>query len=200
MSTKRLASHRSMRYLSHMYSLESQQRQTRKALQDYIGMLEIELDKLCAGSALRTLLEFMHEVRFDWMEDESEIEDQIVISGYVRPHFEMREVRTLGLFKRQRRIAVPPGRFIVSVFRSVDTPQTWAEAGLELEFNVRDFQGLEEFEISTEEHDSVKDFLAAVIREPAFMRANGLPPLEVRYDWGNRNYQPIPDSLLEAVR
>jgi hypothetical protein len=183
-----------------MYSLESHQRQTRKALRDYLGMLEIDTDKLCAGSALRTMLEFMHEVRFDWMDEEPDLEDQLVISGYVRPHFELREVRTLGLFKRQRRIAVPPGRFIVSVFRSVDTAQTWAEAGLELEFNVRDFQGLEEFEISTEEFSSVKEFLAAVIREPAFIRANGLPPLEVRLDWGNRDYKPIPDELLEAAR
>jgi hypothetical protein len=183
-----------------MYSLESKQRQTHKALRDYLNMLEVEPDKLCAGSALRTLLEFMHEVRFDWMDDEADLEDQVIISGAVRPHFEMREVRTLGLFKRQRRIAVPPGRFILSIFRSIDTATTWAEAGLELEFNVRDFQGLEEFEISSDEFGSVKDFLAAVIREPSFIRANGLPALEVRLDFGNRDYQPIPDEFLESVR
>jgi hypothetical protein len=183
-----------------MEGLEPRQRQLKNALRDYLEMQEQELHQLCTGSALRTLLEFMHEVRFPWMDDERDLEDQVIISGYVRPHFEMREVRMLGLFKRQRRIAVPPGRFIISVFRSVDTANTWAEAGLELEFNVRDFQGLEEFEISSDDFPAVKDFLGSVIQEPAFIRANGLPALEVRLDWVGPTFQPIPDAYLETAR
>ena len=163
--------------------LEMRQNQLRKSLRDYFSMIELQLSTLCAGTALSTMLEFMHEVYLDWMDDDFEVEDQIIISGYVRPHYEIREVRTLGLFKRQRRVAVPPGRFIVSVFRSVDTSDIWAEAGLELEFNVREFQGLEEFEISSLDFTSVRDFLSKVIQEPAFIRANGLPAMDVRLDW-----------------
>ena len=159
------------------------QKELRKSLRDYFSMIELRLSTLCAGTALSTMLEFMHEVNLDWMDDDFEVEDQIIISGYVRPHYEIREVRTLGLFKRQRRVAVPPGRFIVSVFRSVDTSDIWAEAGLELEFNVRDFQGLEEFEISSLDFTSVRDFLSKIIQEPAFIRANGLPALDIRLDW-----------------
>jgi hypothetical protein len=176
------------------YELEMRQKELRRSLRDYFNMIELRLPTLCAGTALSTMLEFMHEVYLDWMDDDFEVEDQIIISGYVRPHYEIREVRTLGLFKRQRRIAVPPGRFILSVFRSVDTSDIWAEAGLELEFNVRDFQGLEEFEISSLEFTSVRDFLSKTIQEPAFIRANGLPALDIRLDW-NEN-APTPEPAL----
>jgi hypothetical protein len=164
------------------------QREFRKAFEEYLGIVGAQPAGLGAGAALRTLLEFQHEVLFDWMisvvdgfEDAlDDTVDEIVMRGELRPLFEMRSVGTFGLFKRQRRVAVPGGRFVVTVARRVETPQEGIEAGLELEFCARDFQGLGEFELASLDFGSTRDFLAAVLGEPSFIRANALRALEVR--------------------
>ncbi len=164
------------------------QREFRKALGDYLGLVGADVPALGTGAALRTMLEFQHEVLFDWMvsvddgfEDVlDDTLDEIIIGGELRTHFEVRQVGTFGLFKRPRRVAVPPGRFVVRVTRRLETPQEEIEAGIELEYCVRDFQGLEEFDLESLDFPSTRDFLAAVLGEPSFIRANGLKPLEVR--------------------
>ena len=148
-------------------------------------MLALRVERLCAGAALRTMLEFQHEVQLGWLQDADDESlsdflgeiitvntiDTIVITGEVRPHFEMRQIGMFGLFKRPQRVAIGPGRFVVSVARRLETDQGEAVVALELEFKLWDFQGLTEFELDS--------FLAAIMREPAFIRANGVPALEV---------------------
>ena len=163
------------------------------AFREYLKMLESRIDRLCAGTALRTMLEFQHEVQLGWVQDDDDevlgdflgevltvnTMDAIVISGEVRPHFEVRQIGTFGLFKRPQRVAVGPGRFVLSVARWLETELGDSFVALELEFKLWDFQGLEEFELDSSEFTSSRDFLAAVMREPAFIRANGLPALHV---------------------
>ena len=163
------------------------------AFREYLKMLESRTNHLCAGTALRTMLEFQHEVQLGWVQDDDDevlgdflgevltvnTMDAIVISGEVRPHFEIRQIGTFGLFKRPQRVAVGPGRFVLSVARWLETELGDSFVALDLEFKLWDFQGLEEFELDSSEFTSSRDFLAAVMREPAFIRANGLPALKV---------------------
>ena len=156
-------------------------------------MLALRVERLCAGAALRTMLEFQHEVQLGWLQDADDESlsdflgeiitvntlDAIVITGEVRPHFEMRQIGMFGLFKRPQRVAIGPGRFVVSVARRLETDQGEAVVALELEFKLWDFQGLTEFELDSRTFESSRDFLAAIMREPAFIRANGVPALEV---------------------
>ena len=157
-------------------------------------MLALRVDRLCAGAALRTMLEFQHEVQLGWLQDDDDESlsdflgeiitvntlDAIVITGEVRPHFEMRQIGTFGLFKRPQRVAIGPGRFVLSVARRLETDQGEAVVALELEFKLWDFQGLTEFELDSRVFDSSRDYLAAIMREPAFIRANGVPALDVK--------------------
>ena len=172
---------------------EYQQLELQLAFSEYLKMLELRVERLCAGTALRTMLEFQHEVQLGWVQDDDDealsdflgeiltvnTMDAIVISGEVRPHFEIRQIGTFGLFKRPQRVPVGPGRFVVSVARRLETELGESLVALELEFKLWDFQGLTEFELDSREFLSSRDFLAAIMREPAFIRANGLPALEV---------------------
>lgn len=172
---------------------DDQQLELQLAFREYLKMLESRVDRLCAGTALRTMLEFQHEVQLGWVQDDDDevlgdflgevltvnTMDAIVISGEVRPHFEVRQIGTFGLFKRPQRVPVGPGRFVLSVARWLETDLGDSFVALELEFKLWDFQGLEEFELDSSEFESSRDFVAAVMREPAFIRANGLPALSV---------------------
>ena len=172
---------------------EYQQLELQLAFSEYLKMLELRVERLCAGTALRTMLEFQHEVQLGWVQDDDDealsdflgeiltvnTMDAIVISGEVRPHFEIRQIGTFGLFKRPQRVPVGPGRFVVSVARRLETELGESLVALELEFKLWDCQGLTEFELDSREFLSSRDFLAAIMREPAFIRANGLPALEV---------------------
>ena len=163
------------------------------AFREYLKMLSLRVDRLCAGAALRTMLEFQHEVQLGWIQDEDDETlsdflgeiltvstlDAIVISGEVRPHYEIRQIGTFGLFKRPQRVSVGPGRFVVSVARRLESGLDESLVALELEYKIWDFQGLAEFELDSREFDSSRDFLAAIMREPAFIRANGVPALDV---------------------
>lgn len=156
-------------------------------------MLGSRVERLCAGAALRTMLEFQHEVQLGWVQDEDDETlsdflgeimtvntlDAIVITGEVRPHFEIRQIGTFGLFKRPQRVPVGPGRFVVSVARRLESGLDESLVALELEYKLWDFQGLAEFELDSRVFDSSRDFLAAIMREPGFIRANGVPALEV---------------------
>ncbi len=170
-----------------------QQLELQMAFREYLKMLSLRVDRLCAGAALRTMLEFQHEVQLGWVQDEDDETisdflgeivtvsalDAIVITGEVRPHYEIREIGTFGLFKRPQRVPVGPGRFVVSVARRLEADLDESLVALELEYKLWDFQGLAEFELDSREFDSSRDFLAAIMREPGFIRANGLPALEV---------------------
>jgi hypothetical protein len=172
---------------------EYQQLELQLAFREYLKMLELRVERLCAGAALRTMLEFQHEVQLGWVQDEDDellsdflgeiltvnTMDAIVISGEVRPHFEIRQIGTFGLFKRPQRVPVGPRHFVVSVARHLETDLGASVVALELEFKLWDFQGLAEFELDSRDFVSSRDFLAAIMREPGFIRANGLPALQV---------------------
>ncbi len=172
---------------------EYQQLELQLAFREYLNMLALRVDRLCAGAALRTMLEFQHEVQLGWVQDEDDETlsdflgeiltvntlDAIVISGEVRPHFEIRQIGTFGLFKRPQRVPIGPGRFVVSVARRLEADLDESLVALELEYKLWDFQGLTEFELDSRAFDSSRDFLAAIMREPAFIRANSVPALEV---------------------
>lgn len=176
-----------------MRDTDYQQLELQVAFREYLSMLALRVDRLCAGAALRTMLEFQHEVQLGWVQDEDDETlsdflgevltvntlDAIVISGEVRPHFEIRQIGTFGLFKRPQRVPVGPGRFVVSVARRLESGLDESLVALELEYKLWDFQGLAEFELDSRQFDSSRDFLAAIMREPAFIRANGLSALAV---------------------
>ena len=185
---------------------EYQQLELQLAFREYLKMLELRVDRLCAGAALRMMLEFQHEVQLGWVQDDDDellsdflgeiltvnTLDAIVISGEVRPHFEIRQIGTFGLFKRPQLVPIGPEHFVLSIARRLETDLGASLVALELEFKVWDFQGLAEFELDSREFESSRSFLAAIMREPAFIRANGLPALEVNIS------PPLPERRAEV--
>ena len=189
-----------------MRDTEYQQLELQLAFREYLQMLESPIDRLCPGAALRTMLEFQHEVQLGWVQDDDDESlsdflgeiltvntlDAIVITGEVRPHFEIRQIGTFGLFKRPQRVPVGPEHFVLSVTRRLETDLGESLVALELEFKLWDFQGLAEFELDSREFESSRSFLAAIMREPAFIRANGLPALQVSVS------PPLPERRVQV--